>query len=229
MKVTDADILKHRKEGPWRKLSNIAAAIVADAEKTAGSPLHALLGGGTRVMLALNHRISDDIDLFIHDAQWIGYLSPRLNAYVEGLTGDYEEAAASLKLTFPEGEIDFIVAAPLLKLPEEFSPETTFPLDPVAEVLAKKLFHRGWKLQPRDLFDWWAIETKAPTVVPRRELARLLKTKTKFDEISTALNAMGQSSRSAELWDSVQAPHKPPFDETLKWGIGQLAEYRKLA
>ncbi len=227
MKVTAADILKHRKQGSWRKLSNVAAGIVASAEKTAGSPLHALLGGGTRVMLALNHRISNDIDLFIHDAQWIGYLSPRLNEYVEDLTADYEEAAASLKLTFPEGEIDFIVAAPLLRLPEESSPETTFPLDPVAEVLAKKLFHRGWKLQPRDLFDWWAIETKAPTAVPRKELAALLKTK--FDEIATALKGLGQSSRAAELWDAVQAPDKLPFDETLKWGTGQLAQYRKLA
>lgn len=227
MKVTEADILKHRKQGSWRKLANIAAGIVANAEKTAGSPLHALLGGGTRVMLALNHRISNDIDLFIHDAQWIGYLSPRLNTYVEGLTSDYQEAAASLKLTFQEGEIDFIVAAPLLRLPEESSPETTFPLDPVAEVLAKKLFHRGWKLQPRDLFDWWAIETKAPTAVPRRELAGLLKTK--FDEIATALKGLGQSSRAAELWDAVQAPDKPSFDENLKWGVAQLAQYRKLA
>jgi hypothetical protein len=225
--ITEADILKHRKQGSWRKLSNVAAGIVANAEETAGIPLHALLGGGTRVMLALNHRISNDIDLFIHDAQWIGYLSPRLNAYVEGLTSNYEEAAASLKLTFPEGEIDFIVAAPLLKLPEESAPETTFALDPIAEVLAKKLFHRGWKLQPRDLFDWWAIETKAPAAVPKRELAGLLKNK--FDEIATALKGLGQSSRAAQLWDAVQAPDRPSFDEALKWGTEQLAQYRKLA
>ncbi len=70
-------------------------------------------------MLALNHRISNDIDLFIRDPQWIGYLSPRLNANVEGLTCAYEETAVSLKLRFTEGEIDFIVAAPLLQLPEE--------------------------------------------------------------------------------------------------------------
>jgi hypothetical protein len=225
--VTEADILKHRKEGSWRKLSGVAAGILADAEKTAGSTLHAVLGGGTRVMLALNHRISDDIDLFIRDPQWIGYLSPRLNAHVEGLTPDYDETAVSLKLRFAEGEIDFIVAAPLLQLPEEFSPETLFPLEPVAEVLAKKLFHRGWQLAPRDLFDWWAIETKAPSSIPKSKLAALLKTK--FDGISTALNAMGQSSRAAELWDSVQAPNRPRFDETLMWGLGQLAQYRKLA
>lgn len=109
MNITEADILRHRKEGAWLKLAGIASTIVADAEKTATSSLHAVLGGGTRVMLALNHRISNDIDLFIRDPQWIGYLSPRLNANVEGLTSAYEETAVSLKLRFTEGEIDFIV------------------------------------------------------------------------------------------------------------------------
>lgn len=227
MNITGADILRHRKEGAWRKLAGIASTIVADAEKTAASSLHAVLGGGTRVMLALNHRISNDIDLFIRDPQWIGYLSPRLNANVEGLTSAYEESAVSLKLRFAEGEIDFIVAAPLLRLPEESSPETSFPLESLAEVLAKKLFHRGWQLAPRDLFDWWAIETKAPNVVPKSKLALLLKTK--FDDISNALHAMRQSPRAAQLWDTVQAPNRPRFEDVLKWAVGQLAEYRKLS
>jgi hypothetical protein len=65
--ITEADILRHRKEGAWLKLAGIASTIVADAEKTATSSLHTVLGGGTRVMLALNHRISNDIDLFIRD------------------------------------------------------------------------------------------------------------------------------------------------------------------
>lgn len=227
MNITEADILRHRNEGAWRKLASIASTIVADAQKTAGSSLHAVLGGGTRVMLALNHRISNDIDLFIRDPQWIGYLSPRLNSNVESLTGAYEETAVSLKLRFAEGEIDLIVAAPLLQLPEESSPETSFPLEPLAEVLAKKLFHRGWQLAPRDLFDWWAIETKARNVVPKSKLGPLLKTK--FDGISDALDAMGQSRRAASLWNEVQAPNSPRLDDVLKWAVGQLAEYRRLA
>lgn len=226
MNVTEADVLLHRKEGSWRKLAGIASTIVADAQSTAASSLHAVLGGGTRVMLALNHRISNDIDLFIPDPQWIGHLSPRLNANVENLTSVYEETAVSLKLRFAEGEIDFIVAAPLLHLPEESSPETLFPLEPIAEVLAKKLFHRGWRLAPRDVFDWWAIETKAPDAIPRSKLSSLLKTK--FDEITNALDAMGQSPVAAKSWDSVQAPNKPDFGRVLKWAVGQLAEYRKL-
>ncbi|MGH8236815.1 MAG: nucleotidyl transferase AbiEii/AbiGii toxin family protein [Steroidobacteraceae bacterium] len=227
MKITESDILRHRKEGAWRKLAGIASTIVADAENTATSSLHAVLGGGTRVMLALNHRISNDVDLFIRDPQWIGYLSPRLNSNVESLTSAYEETAVSLKLRFAEGEIDFIVAAPLLQLPEESSLETSFPLEPLAEVLAKKLFHRGWQLAPRDLFDWWAIETNVPSVVPKSKLGPLLKTK--FDGISNALDAMRQSPRAANLWDSVQAPNRPRLEDVLKWAVVQLAEYRKLA
>jgi hypothetical protein len=225
--ITESDVLRHRKEGTWRKLASIASIIIADAEKTATSSLHPVLGGGTRIMLALNHRISNDIDLFIHDPQWIGYLSPRLNSNVESLTSAYEESAVSLKLRFSEGEIDFIVAAPLLQLPEESSPETSFPLEPLAEVLAKKLFHRGSQLAPRDLFDWWAIETKMPNVVPKSKLGPLLKTR--FDGISTALDAMRQSPRAAQVWDAVQAPHKPPIKDVVNWAVGQLAEYRKLA
>lgn len=227
MNVTESDVLRHRKEGSWRNLAGIASTIVADAQSTAGSSLHAVLGGGTRIMLALNHRISNDIDLFIRDPQWIGYLSPRLNSNVESLTAAYEETAVSLKLRFAEGEIDFIVAAPLLHLPEESSPETSFPLEPIAEVLAKKLFHRGWRLAPRDVFDWWAIETEAPDAIPRLKLSSLLKTK--FDEISNALDAMGQSPKAAQLWDTVQAPNRPRLEDVLKWARGQLSEYRKLA
>jgi hypothetical protein len=225
--ITEADILLHRKEGAWLKLAGIASTIIDDAQKTATSPLHAVLGGGTRVMLALNHRISNDIGLFIRDPQWIGYLSPRLNSNAEQLTSAYEETAVSLKLRFTEGEIDFIVAAPLLQLPEESSPETSFPLEPLAEVLAKKLFHRGWQLAPRDVFDWWAIETKAPNAVPKSKLAALLKAK--FDGISNSLEAMRQSPRAAQLWDAVEAPNKPRFEFALNWAVGKLAEYRKLA
>lgn len=227
MNITEADILRHRKEGTWRKLGRVASTIVADAEKAAGSSLHAVLGGGTRVMLALNHRISNDIDLFIRDPQWIGYLSPRLNAKVESLTAVYEETAVSLKLRFTEGEIDFIVAAPLLQLPEESSPETSFPLEPLAEVLAKKLFHRGWQLAPRDLFDWWAIETKAPKAVPKGKLGPLLRTK--FDDISNALDAMLQSPKAAQLWDAIQAPNTPKLEDAVKWARAKLPEYRAFA
>jgi hypothetical protein len=224
--TTEADILLHRQQGAWKKLERIATDIVADAEKTAGSKLYPLLGGGTRVMLALNHRISDDIDLFIRDPQWIGYLSPRLNSHVEGLTSQYDETAVSLKLKFSEGEIDFIVAGSLLGLPDEASPETSFALEPLGEVLAKKLFYRGWLLTARDLFDWWSIETKAAAAIPKQKLAVLLESK--YEAVSTALNAMLHSPAFEEAWKAVQAPAKPALKDAVAWASRRLAEYRSL-
>lgn len=52
------------------------------------------------------HRFSKDIDIFLPDSQWLGYLTPRLNEVAERLTTDYVEEDGSLKLRFPEGEID---------------------------------------------------------------------------------------------------------------------------
>ena len=227
MTTTQADILRHRKAGIWKKLERIAVDIVANAEKTAGGDLHPLLGGGTRVMLALSHRISNDIDLFIRDPQWIGYLSPRLNSHVESLTSHYDESAVSLKLKFDEGEIDFIVAGSLLGLPEETAPETSFALEPLGEVLAKKLFYRGWLLTARDLFDWWAIERNAVATIPQEKLATLLQTK--YEATATALKAMLQSPAAERAWDAVQAPDKPPFPDAVQWASGRLSEYRQMA
>jgi hypothetical protein len=77
-------------------------------------------------MLALNHRISDDIDLFIRDPQWIGYLSPRLNERFENDITGYSENAVALKIRLLKGEIDFIVGMSLLGMPDESAPETKF-------------------------------------------------------------------------------------------------------
>lgn len=79
MTVTQQDIAQHAANGPWRSLMRLTEQLVVDAETAAGSKMRPLFGGGTRLMLALNHRLSDDIDLFIRDPQWIGDLSPRLN------------------------------------------------------------------------------------------------------------------------------------------------------
>lgn len=227
MSITERDVIEYRQSGSWRKLEQLAASIVAEAEVRAGGSSHPLLGGGTRLMLALNHRISDDIDLFIRDPQWIGYLSPRLNSRLESLIPDYEEAASSLKLRLPEGEIDFIVAMSLLDLPEEKTPDTCFALEPVGEVLAKKLFYRGWALTPRDLFDWWSIETKCPAAVPEQRIAALLMKKHLV--IDTALTAMLESSRAADLWEAVRAPNRPDFRQTALWARHRLGEYRSMA
>lgn len=93
------EIRHFRERGSWRTLLALAQEMTADAERHAGGvKLNAQLGGGTRLMLALNHRISNDIDLFIRDPQWIGFLTPRLNDRFERDLQGYEEDATCLKL-----------------------------------------------------------------------------------------------------------------------------------
>lgn len=222
-RVAIEDIVRFRAQGSWRVLEDIAKHMAADVTQKAGRDFQPLLGGGTRLMLSLNHRVSHDIDLFFTDAQWIGYLTPRLNDDVEALTGDYDEAADYLKLRFPEGEIDFIVRTRLLNLPPESAPDTAFLLDPMAEVLAKKLFFRGATLTPRDLFDWWSIETMQPGLVPAAEMGKLLQTRAQG--IHLALDSIAKSPRSLHAWNAILAASIPDLGHSANWAKAQLDTY----
>lgn len=222
--TTFQDIADHKRNGSWRALEKVALLLVDDAQGQAKAEFQPKLGGGTRLMLALDHRISHDIDLFIRDPQWIGYLTPRLNDRFETGLKNYTENAVSLKLEYAVGEIDFIVGMSLLGLPDERSEETPFVLEPVAEVLAKKLFYRGWALTPRDLFDWWAIESQLPEAIPIKKMAQLLKTK--LPEIERSLEAMPKSISAKATWDAIQAPNKPELALIANWGKEALERYR---
>jgi hypothetical protein len=60
-------------------------------------------GGGTVLMRRFRHRLSKDVDIFVPDPQYLGYVSPRLNDTAADLTPSYLETATSVKLYFPEG------------------------------------------------------------------------------------------------------------------------------
>lgn len=116
-------------------------------------------GGGTALMQRLHHRDSKDIDLFIQDPQYLGYLSPRLADQGIWETADYDETSTSLKLIYDEGEIDFIVASPVSDLPLdmiEFAGRC-IPTERPAEIILKKFCYRGALFKPRDVFDTAAV------------------------------------------------------------------------
>lgn len=222
------DIKNHKATGAWRKLEKLAHEMVQDASTAAKSTFMPVLGGGTRLMLAMEHRISDDIDLFIRDPQWIGFLTPRLNDKFEHLINTYDEGATSLKLKFNEGEIDFIVSMSLLGLDNKVSSESLFPLEPVAEVLAKKLFYRGWALTPRDLFDWHAIERQVPlSDAHELKLAELIAGR--VDGIHMALGQMGTSKQSAIVWQGIRTHALPDLAQTIQWAQGRLEKFQEMS
>jgi len=129
---------------------------IVDSTSAAGVTLSDWsFGGGTVLMRRHRHRFSKDIDIFVSDPQYLGYLTPRLNAKAESLTTKYIEQSNSLKLIFTEGEVDFVASAALTLHPtltetilgREVRVETS------AEIIAKKVWHRGEQFTARDIFD----------------------------------------------------------------------------
>ena len=150
------------------------ALVLIDSTAPAGVPLkNWSFGGGTVLMRRHKHRFSKDVDIFIPDAQWLGYLTPRLNEHAESLTTDYVEDGNSLKLLFPEGEIDFVASQPLTDNPTNV--EQLFGRDvdveTSTEIIAKKIWHRGDQFTARDIFDLAMVAELEPmSLVPIRPI-----------------------------------------------------------
>lgn len=126
-------------------------------------------GGGTVLSLRYGHRISYDVDIFFADAQILPVISPRLNHRVMSLTPSYQEGANFVKLQFPEGEIDFILAPCLT--------DTCYTLQRICgervrvetsgEIIAKKFFFRAETLRTRDIVDVAVVFKREPGSVLR--------------------------------------------------------------
>ena len=142
-----------------------SALELIDATRESGAPLDDWsFGGGTVLMRRHHHRFSKDIDIFVPDPQFLGFLSPRLSTKAESMTRHYDEHGNSLKLYFPEGEIDFIASAPLTENP--VTVETLFDrqiqVETSTEIVAKKVWHRGADFTARDIFDLAMVMEKEP-------------------------------------------------------------------
>lgn len=113
------------------------------------------LGGGTVLMFYYGHRLSKDIDIFVPDPQFLGYINPRIGGKGEEITQQYTDGSEYIKLYLPEGEIDFVASSPLTSSPfvmhEVLGREVL--LETPVEIVAKKLWHRGDRATPRDLLD----------------------------------------------------------------------------
>jgi Nucleotidyl transferase AbiEii toxin, Type IV TA system len=81
---------------------------------------HWTFGGGTAMMLQIDHRESRDVDIFLSDPQLLSLLDPQKRDFqFEIPPSDYKgDGARFLKLGFDKiGEIDFIVADALTTSP----------------------------------------------------------------------------------------------------------------
>ena len=112
-------------------------------------------------MFRYGHRLSKDIDIFVPDPHYLGYVTPRLSDTAASLTEDYTEMPGSfVKLQFEEGEVDFVAAPNLTDLAWEPWEIQGRPVrvETAAEVIAKKMYHRGdrRRLEICSTWPWWS-------------------------------------------------------------------------
>jgi hypothetical protein len=145
----------HFPDGPWQELLVQAYKLLDDIAKDGTQIPKWSLGGGTVLMFHYQHRKSKDIDIFIPDPQFLGYVNPRLGGPAEDVTSEYTDAAEYVKLFMPQGEIDFVAASTLTVNPfqEHVVLGRRIILETPVEIVAKKIWHRGNRATPRDLLD----------------------------------------------------------------------------
>lgn len=129
------------------------------------------------------------------------------------MTARFLETAISVKLYFPEGEIDFIASAPLTARPSvaERILGRKVRVETTAEIMAKKAWHRGKEFTARDYFDLALVATRDPDSIEairpilrkRRAaiLARLSSDESTLRTTFSELDVMG---------------FRPSFDECIR-------------
>src|SRR5438552_7772901 len=196
----------------WETLFQRALALIDSVAKSGTVFEPWSFGGGTVLMRKFRHRFSKDIDIFVADPQYLGHVSPRLNDAAEAMTGDYVEENNSLKLIFPEGEIDFIASAPLTANPTVV--EQLFGrkvrVETSTEIIAKKLWHRGKQFKARDMFDLALVAQKEPSAL--KEIRPVLR-----DRRDTVLARMVNSDKQlrSDFAELETLEYRPTYDECL--------------
>ena len=141
--------------GDWSSLFVHGLALMREMRLRTRPDALWTFGGGTVLMLRHAHRLSKDIDLFVPDPQYLGFVNPRLSDVAADLCTDYVEAMEYIKLLRPEGEIDIVASHNLTAQP--WTRETIMGeqvcVETDVEIVAKKMWHRGDRATGRDLFD----------------------------------------------------------------------------
>jgi predicted nucleotidyltransferase component of viral defense system len=150
--------------GVWQSLLQHALRLVDEIHQHGITDPFWTFGGGTVLMLRYRHRHSKDIDIFVPDPQYLGYVSPRLSDVAEDVSHDYVEGSGYIKLIRPEGEIDFVASPNLTDNPFDVWQllGRSIRVETAAEIVAKKLWHRGDRVTARDLFDLSLVIEREP-------------------------------------------------------------------
>ena len=214
----------------WRQLLDRTLQGLAELKRQGQPVPDWVLGGGTALMVFADHRLSRDIDAFIDDPQYLALLSPETTDVWK--CSAWDRAAHYLKLKYPEGEIDFLVTAPISSLPPierqidltgiRNGSKPAIRLDPPAEIALKKLHYRASMLKPRDVFDISVIDAIAGDTLA----ANLHEVAEKKDDLLRRLDNIKENFLQAELAELDIRPgwenHKTTCLETVRTVVGRI-------
>jgi hypothetical protein len=206
----------------WSRLLRVARNLICQANAVEIVIDRWTFGGGTAMMLQIDHRESHDIDIFLPDPQSLGFLDPAERDFVlDTPPTDYHgDGAAFLKLAFEHiGEIDFIVAGSLTSQPvtQSIVENESALLETIPEIIAKKIYHRGSSIRPRDIFDIAAAgETHTLSIIRELQPYR--------DEVSNAVSAMDRLNPEFVGHAIAQLAIKPGYDTIARTAHDQAKE-----
>ncbi len=151
-------MITSNRQSDWARLFRVAYALIRQVNSKETIIDNWTFGGGTAMMLQIDHRESHDVDIFLPDPQLLPFLDPQTHDFTFEIqpTDCKGDGTKSLKLAFENiGEIDFIVGGSLTSTPTK---STTVEgevvrLETIPEIITKKIYHRGSSIQPRDIFD----------------------------------------------------------------------------
>ncbi len=178
-------------------------------------------GGGTVLMFRYQHRLSQDIDIFVPDPQYLGFVSPRLSDIAAAVSTQYvEDQGSYVKLIRPDGEIDFVASPNLTEAPFEIwnIAGQHIRVETATEIVAKKLWHRGDRATARDLFDLSLVIEKEPEAL--MQAAKFLQKNAAafIHQIETRTKVL-----KAQFNEINTLQYKPNFDEAAERAIKFLS------
>ncbi len=153
-------------------------------------------------MLQIDHRESHDVDLFLSDPQYLGFVDPAKTDFeFEVMPSEYVgDGARFLKLSFENiGQIDFIAAPQLSAEPttERLIEGVRTLVETPQEIIAKKVRYRGANIKSRDIFDIAAVGRVQRENVVAALTLDLEATRTTFERI----NALAPDFVNAAIGD----------------------------
>jgi hypothetical protein len=140
-------------------------------------------------------------------------VSPRLSDVAESVSKDYVEGPGYIKLLRPEGEIDVVASQNLTEPAFEIWQllGRKVRVETAAEIVAKKLWHRGDRATARDLFDLSLVIEREPLAL--RQAARYLTRHAKpfIEQLHARRVILKAQFEAIEALD-----YQPQYDEALE-------------